>query len=85
MNSADSIRNDDRNEFAAFLRRLAGGKVGAIEWNRFVVRHYDDELLEEVRCELGRLVIAQEGGKEWSDSELAALQHWSRQLTNSGR
>jgi hypothetical protein len=69
-----------RAEFADFLRRVAAGDEGAIEWQRFIVTHYQDELLENIRRQMVKLSIDRDGGKEWSDSELASLQHWSRQL-----
>ena len=69
-----------RADFADFLRRVAAGSVGVIEWQRFIVTHYHDELLETIRRQTAKLSIDRDGGKEWSDSELASLQHWSRQL-----
>jgi len=72
--------NPTRTQFADFLRRLAAGKVKEIEWSRFVVTHYRDPELEEIRRSLGRLCINKAGGVQWSDSEFAALQHWSRTL-----
>jgi hypothetical protein len=75
------MKNDGtRDAFAGFLRRLAAGKVGGIEWERFIVQHYADEFLEDIRRRVARLTIAQHGGLQWSDSELAALQQWSREL-----
>jgi hypothetical protein len=69
-----------RADFADFLRRVAAGGVGAIEWQRFIVTHYHDQLLENVRLQVAKLSMDRDGGKEWSNSELASLQHWSRQL-----
>jgi hypothetical protein len=69
-----------RLEFADFLCRLAAGTVNAIEWNRFIVPHYSDDRLEEIRRSVVRLRIGQAGAVQWSDSEIAALQHWSREL-----
>lgn len=69
-----------RESFAKFLSRVAAGKVGAIEWNRFAVMHYPDELIEDTRRSLVKLSLGREGGVQWSDSEIAAIQHWSRLL-----
>jgi hypothetical protein len=69
-----------RIEFAKFLRRLAAGSVKEIEWNKFIVTHYSDDRLEEIRRSVVRLAIGQAGAVQWSDSELAALQHWSPEL-----
>jgi hypothetical protein len=74
------MTDDQRTAFAEFLRRLAAGAVGAIEWERFVVNHYHDELLEDIRRRTVKLSIDRDGGKEWSESEVAAFQHWSRLL-----
>ncbi len=68
------------DEFADFLQRVAGGNVRPLEWNRFIVTHYPDELLESTRQKVVRLSIHRGGGKEWSDSELEMLKHWSREL-----
>ena len=38
-----------RADFADFLKRVAAGSVGVIEWQRFIVTHYHDELLETIR------------------------------------
>lgn len=72
-----------RVDFADFLSRVAAGRVGTIEWQRFIVTHYRDELLESIRRQAAKLSIDRDGGKEWSDSEFAALQQWSRQLRSS--
>jgi hypothetical protein len=73
----DSI---SRVEFADFLKRLATSVVTGKEWEKYIVRHYHDPLLERVRADTVRLAIGRCGGKEWSDSEFASLQHWSREL-----
>jgi hypothetical protein len=69
-----------RSEFAEFLRRVAAHTVGPIEWQRFIVTHYQDEFLETARRAVAELCTNQFGGKEWSEAEFAALQHWSREL-----
>lgn len=74
------LDNERRLAFADFLHRVATGNIGAIEWNRFVVTHYSDGFLEDIRRRLVRLSIERDGSKEWSDSELAALQQWAGEL-----
>jgi hypothetical protein len=59
---------------------LAAGSTSAADWQRHVVTHYHDHTLEGVRRSLAKLCIDRAGGKEWSDSELEAFQHWSRAL-----
>jgi hypothetical protein len=70
----------DRSNFADFLKRLAAGTVGSIEWQRYLVTHYPDELMESIRARTVRLAIERNGGVQWSDSEISALQHRSREL-----
>jgi hypothetical protein len=75
------MTNESRRiAFAGFLRRLAAGRLEAFEWNRFAVQHYHDPELEQIRCSVVRLCIEKRGAVQWSDSEIAALQHWSRTL-----
>ena len=75
------LRNDGtRLAFAEFLKRLGCGLVRPIEWNRFAVRHYRDDLLEDIRRRTVKLSMDRGGTGQWSDSEIAALQQWSRQL-----
>jgi len=69
-----------RLAFADFLCRIVEGNVQAIEWNTFVVTHYPDEFLEAIRVRLVRLSIDRGGGKKWSESEIATLQQWAREL-----
>ena len=38
-----------RSSFAEFLERLASDQVSTAEWERFIVTHYQDEFLEEMR------------------------------------
>jgi predicted CopG family antitoxin len=44
-----------RSSFADFLDRYADKKTGTIEWDHFVVQHYGDSFLEEVRRCVARL------------------------------
>lgn len=46
-----------RNSFADFLDRYANNKTGQIEWDHFVVQHYGDSFLEEIRRCVVRLAI----------------------------
>jgi hypothetical protein len=75
------IKNDcTREGFAEFLRRLAANKVGEIEWQRFMVTHYHDELIEAARVAIVQRSIERDPGMQWSESDLAAMQHWSHRL-----
>ena len=76
------MENDRTREgFADFLRRLAANKVSGIEWERFIVEHYVDEMIEAARVAISRR-IHERGGfdLQWSESDIAAMQHWSRKL-----
>jgi hypothetical protein len=46
---------DYRQQFAAFLERLANAAVGEDEWSSFVVTHYPHQLVEETRRQCVRL------------------------------
>ncbi len=72
--------NDHRIAFAKFLRRLVSEQINTIEWQKFIVTHYHDEMLEQIRRNVAKLSIDRDGGIQWSDSEIEKLQHWSRVL-----
>ncbi len=44
-----------RSSFADFLDRYADKRTGTIEWDHFVVQHYGDSFLEEIRRCVARL------------------------------
>lgn len=46
-----------REAFANFLDRYADGQGSTFEWDHFVIRHYGDNFLEEIRRCVVRLVI----------------------------
>lgn len=75
--------HEKRLRFAEFLRRLAAGRVTLADWHTHIVTHFFDDLLESIRRDVARLHLNREGGKEYSDSEIAALQFWSRHLRNN--
>jgi hypothetical protein len=51
-----------RQQFAAFLQRLANNEVTLGDWDLYVVAHYLDETLEAVRRDVVRLAQARNGG-----------------------
>ena len=60
--NADAVlrqRGSCRRQFADFLDRLAASKAGDQEWVSFVVTHYQDEFLEEMRRCTVRLGIGE--------------------------
>lgn len=79
-----AVRNDGSREcFATFIGRLIAGTVGDIEWQRFVVMHYHDTVLEDVRRNVAQLAIDRGGSVQWSDAEIAKLNDWSSLLKGS--
>ena len=68
--------NDKRRQaFAAFLDELAGGQNDRNKWAVFVIGHYADERLEEIRREVVRQVIA-------GALDPLKLRAWSLELRN---
>ncbi len=56
-----SARILDRRLLASFIEYAAEGKVTAIEWNRFMVNHYSDDLMERARVECIRFCAGHSG------------------------
>lgn len=75
--------SDMREAFATFLLHVSANNLGPNEWQQFAVPHYRDELLETIRIKVVKLWIDRDGGKEWSESELAKLSFWAQQLRES--
>jgi hypothetical protein len=68
-----------REQFAAFLERLANNEVTLDDWNYYAVAHYLDEELETIRCDVVRLAIAKNGGP-YSGEDQQLLMSWHKQL-----
>ena len=72
---------DVRMGFVGFLERLiaAKGHVGRLDWSRYIVAHYLDEEMEEVRRTVARL-----GGswayREWPAFNLELVAGWIETL-----
>jgi hypothetical protein len=75
------MKENHRREFAEFLRDFAAGSSSNVDWQRFVVTHYPDEQLEDIRRSLVRLAIDQQGSKQLSDEDRKRLQSWACLLT----
>jgi hypothetical protein len=45
-----------RSLLATFIEYAATDRVTAVEWNRFVVQHYQDEHMENARRECARIL-----------------------------
>lgn len=46
----------DRKLLASFIEYAVEGKVTNLEWDRFMIIHYSDSLMESARCECVRLL-----------------------------
>ncbi len=76
-----------RNSFADFLDRYADNGTGSIEWDHFVVRHYGDSFLEEVRRCVVRLAINRLPIRGETDAARDLIRSWAillRSSTNAG-
>ena len=78
---------DSRLQFADFLRKLRTTEpyrpFSSIEWQRHIVRHYADPLLEDIRRSVVRMYHDQDGVKELSPSEWDALEFWEKRLRDN--
>jgi hypothetical protein len=72
---------DYRRQFADFLDRLASGSVDDVEeWSSFIVTHYPDEFLEELRRCTVRLCHGRLGLDEKSVEGQQTLRAWALAL-----
>ena len=62
-----------RDQFCGFLRRLLNETATFAHWNAFVVAHYSDDVLEQVRIECVRLFLERDGIRDLSNSERGKL------------
>ena len=72
-----------RDSFANFLDRYADNKTGAIEWDHFVVQHYGDSFLEEVRRCVVRLAINKLPIHGDTDAARDLIRSWATLLRSS--
>lgn len=72
-----------RDSFADFLDRYAGNKTGAIEWDHFVVQHYGDAFLEEIRRCVVRLAIDSLPIRGDTEAARDLLRSWAMLLRSS--
>jgi hypothetical protein len=76
-----------RSSFADFLDRYADNKTGSLEWDHFVVQHFGDSFLEEVRRCVVRLAINKLPIHGDTDAARDLIRSWAtllRSSTNSG-
>jgi hypothetical protein len=66
-----------RCAFANFLEQLASsGSIPREQWQTFVVTHYPDDALEEIRRQCVRLAISVDERNDWSEGERLQLKAW---------
>jgi hypothetical protein len=70
---------EGRAAFAAFLERVAEAEVAPEVWQEFLVNHYHDEPLEEIRRQCVRLAI-QKPTRSWTEEERHQLLSWAQAL-----
>lgn len=78
-------RGNYRLQFADFLDRFAAGTAHDDEWSSFVVTHYQDEFLEEMRRCTVRLGIEELGHKIDSSEGRQLLRAWAIAIRSSVR
>ena len=72
-----------RNSFADFLDRYADNKTGPTEWDNFVVQHYGDSFLEEIRRCVVRLAINNLPIHGDTDAARDLIRSWATLLRSS--
>ena len=78
-------QGDYRTQYASFLDRLASGTAHEMEWSSFVVTHYPDEFLEEMRRCTVRLSIGGLGHRLDSPEGRQILRAWAIAIRSAVR
>ena len=52
----NSLRIIDRKLLASFIEYAVEGKVTSLEWNRFIIEHYQDSMMESARSRCAQLL-----------------------------
>jgi hypothetical protein len=74
-----------RLAFADFLERLGTGKTNPGDWFEYVINHYQDEYVEEIRASCARLAVEGEGLPPRTDDHRRQLKEWAEELRASAR
>lgn len=83
MTEYDHFAPITREAFARFLERHAQHRTGQIEWNHFIVRHYGDTFLEEIRRCVVRLMQNRLPIHGDTDAAIEMLHSWAFLLRSS--
>jgi hypothetical protein len=79
------VPNENLNSaFAAFLDRLAAtkGQVGSVDWDRYILTHYPDEQVEEMRRTIVRLASSW-AGRDWPEFNCELVSGWAKRIRES--
>jgi hypothetical protein len=74
-----------RDEFIAFILRVASGAYSDADWQRMAITHYGDERMEDARRKLVRYVLSSPAPKKESVSSDQRLISLAAALKNDGR
>lgn len=88
MVAYDRFATVTRQAFADFLDRYAEHTSNEAEWDRFVIQHFGDSFLEEIRRCVVRLVINKLPKHGSTDAAYEMLRSWAfllRSSTNSAK
>jgi hypothetical protein len=73
----------DRKLLASFIEYAVKGVVTNIEWDRFIVTHYPDSVMEHARCECARMIIAARGASNLSTADRDYLYQLAKDLRST--
>lgn len=81
---ANGVAERWRIEFIDFLERLivVKGRVEVVDWNRFIITHYPDEEIEEMRRTIARLQHSW-AHRDWPELNLELVAEWVKKLRQS--
>jgi len=71
---------DLRDRFAEFLDRLASATATAAHWDAFIVTHYPDGAVENVRRDCARLLGDRPADSALSEEDQQRLRQWADRL-----
>ncbi len=77
------IDTEKRKIFTEYLDLLLKGKCGDAEWQFYVIEHYLDEKLEEIRREVVRLRIVADDSRAFpsTNADKAKIKEWIEELS----
>lgn len=76
------IDHEKRKTFVNYLNKLIAGQYTKDDWFKYIIEHYIDEELEEVRRNIVRLRIAAGDPKTFpvTNEHKERLKEWARDL-----